>query len=313
MSRPLRIEYPGACYHIINRGLERRRIFKSSKDYQYFLFLLYQMYLKYNLAVHSYCLMPNHYHLFVETPNGQLAQIMRQIDGIYTQVFNKRHNRIGPLMQGRYKSVLVDRENYSLELSRYIHLNPVRAKITDKPEKYQWSSYPAFVNEEEAPGFLNTQWLLSQFDNTNKKAIKSFRHFTLQGITDAWTPEKEAYKGLILGGSEFVLRIQDTFLKGKNDREIPNLSKVKKQLSVEDLQRYLVKLTLDEKLRRKLTVYALRKYSHLKLREIGKLVGSPSYAAAAMVFERFKQEAKRSKQVEKLVIKVEYYCQKVKC
>ncbi len=313
MSRPLRIEYPGAHYHVINRGLERREIFKSPKDYQYFLSLLDQMYLKYNLVVHSYCLMPNHYHLYVETPIAQLAQIMRQLDGIYTQTFNKRHSRVGPLMQGRYKAVLIDKDNYSLELSRYIHLNPVRAKMTDKPENYQWSSYSFFVGDIEVPDFLNTQWLLSQFDKTGRKAIESFGHFTLQGVTDAWIPEKESYKGLILGSSEFVSHIQDTFLKGKNDCEIPNLAKAQKQLSVQSLQLYLEKLTSDIGLRKKLIVYALRNHSHLKLKEIGKLVNSPSYSAVAMMVNRLKQEAQKDKQVKQLLLKVEYYCQKVKC
>lgn len=313
MSRPLRIEYPGAYYHIINRGLERRDIFESPKDYEYFLSLLDQMYLKYNLIVHSYCLMPNHYHLYAETPNAQLAQIMRQLDGIYTQTFNKRHNRIGPLMQGRYKAVLVDKENYSLELSRYIHLNPVRAKMVDKPENYQWSSYANFIQKAEAPNFLNTEWLLSQFDKTASKAIRSFKHFTLKGLSGDWMPEKESYNGLILGSSEFIFYIQDTFLKGKNDHEIPNLAKSQKQLSLEALRHYLLKLTSDAKLRKKLTAYALRNYSHLKLKEIGKLVNSPSYSAVAMMVNRLAQEAQRNKQVKRLLTKVEYYCQKVKC
>ncbi len=313
MSRPLRIEYPGACYHVINRGLERREIFTSPKDYQYFLLLLDQMYLKYNLIVHSYCLMPNHYHLYLETPNAQLAQIMRQLDGIYTQAFNYRHNRVGPLMQGRYKAVLIDKDSYSLELSCYIHLNPVRARMTDRPESYQWSSYACFISEAEAPIFLNTNWLLSQFDKINKKAIKSFKHFTLQGLIDNWTPEKESCNGLILGSAGFISHIQDTFLKGKNDREISNLTKAQKQISIEDLQHYLTKLTSDTKLRKKLTAYALKNYSHLKLKEIGKLLGSSSYSAITMMVNRLKQEAQRNKQIKLLLIEVDQYCQNVKC
>lgn len=313
MSRTLRIEYPGACYHIINRGLERRAIFRSPKDYQYFLFLLDQMHLKYGLIVHSYCSMPNHYHLYAETPVAKLAQIMRQINGIYTQTFNYRHHRVGPLMQGRYKAVLVDRDSYSLELSRYVHLNPVRAKIVEKPESYRWSSYASFIKQAKVPEFLNNKWLLSQFDKSTNKAIKLFMHFTLQGIAREWTPEKESYHGFILGSSKFISYIQDMFLRGKDNSEVADLFKIQKDISTKDLQIYLEKLTPDVKLRKKLTAYALRNHSHFNLNEIGGLVGSLSYSAVAMMVNRLKQEAKINSRIRKLLLKVERYCQEVKC
>src|SRR3989338_4817159 len=127
MARPLRIEYAGAFYHVMNRGLERREIFQSSQDYEKFLTLLDPLFDRYQVRLHSYCLMPNHYHLYVETPQGYLSKIMRQLDGVYTQSYNRRYKRVGPLLQGRYKAILIEKENYSLELSRYIHLNQVKA------------------------------------------------------------------------------------------------------------------------------------------------------------------------------------------
>ena len=125
MARPLRVEYEGAFYHVMNRGLERREIFQEERDYEKFLELVEDTHRQYQFKVHSYCLMPNHYHLYIETPQGDLSQGMRHIDGVYTQVYNKRRRRVGPLFQGRYKAIVVEKENYSLEISRYIHLNPV--------------------------------------------------------------------------------------------------------------------------------------------------------------------------------------------
>ncbi|MFA6096300.1 MAG: transposase [Candidatus Paceibacterota bacterium] len=311
MSRPLRIEYPGAFYHIINRGLERREIFKSPKDYQYFLSLLDQMHLKYGLIVHSYCLMPNHYHLYAETPYANLSKIMRQINGIYTQTFNHRYHRAGPLMQGRYKAVVVDKDSYSLELSRYIHLNPVRAKIVEKPESYRWSSYASFIKKAKVPEFLNNKWLLSQFDKSSAKAIKSFKHFTLQGLAQEWTPEKESYQGFILGTSKFISHIQETYLRGKKDHEIPSLAKAQKQLSLNELQYYLEKLTQDTKMRKKLTAYALKRYSSLRLKEIGEILGSPSYSAVAVMVSRLNKEAQKDKDIKRLLEKIEHYCRNV--
>ncbi len=308
MARPLRIEYPGAYYHVINRGLERRDIFKNNKDYEYFLLLLNKLSLKYNLIVHSYCLMTNHYHLYLETPNGNLSKIMRQLDGIYTQAFNHKYNRVGPLMQGRYKAVLIDKDSYSLELSRYIHLNPVRAKMVDSPEKYQWSSYGAFIKKAETPRFLQTAWLLSQFAGLQNKAIKLFKQFTCISLANGWTPEKDAYKGIILGSKEFVSQIQQAHISGKQDIEIPLLAKAQKEISVERLQEFAQKLTLNVKLRNKLIVFGLRNYSQLKLKQIAKIVEAPSYSAVVMMANRLSTEAQKNAQVKQLVTKITDFC-----
>ena len=257
MSRPLRIEYPGAFYHVINRGLERREIFRTEKDYEYFFDLLSQIHEKYGLLVHSYCLMPNHYHLYLETPNGQLSKAMRALDGHYTQKFNKKYARVGPLMQGRYKAVLVEQDSYSLQLSKYIHLNPVEAGIVKDPGEFLWSSYAAFIRKRETPDFLTTNWLLGQFNKSVKKARKAFKAFTLQDMEDGWSPEKETYKGLILGGSDFVSQIQSNYLAGKSDPEIPKLRIVQKQLSTKQIHELVLSLKTDEITANKLYIFAL--------------------------------------------------------
>jgi putative transposase len=252
MSRPLRIEYPGAFYHVINRGLERREIFRSKQDYEYFLSLLSQVHEKYGLLAHSYCLMPNHYHLYLETPNGHLSKAMRELDGHFTQKFNKKYARVGPLMQGRYKAVLVEQDSYSLQLSKYIHLNPVKAKIVKNPEEFLWSSYTAFIGKSKVPNFLQTNLILGQFGKSVKKARKAFKNFTLQDMEDDWSPEKETYKGLILGADDFVSHIQDAYLAGKSDPEIPKLKATQKQVSTEQIRKLVDSFKIDKNTANKL-------------------------------------------------------------
>src|SRR5581483_6583427 len=149
MARPLRIEYPGALYHITTRGNARRAVFKDASDRALFLDTLQRVSERYHWLCHAYCLMDNHYHLVLETLDGNLAQRMRQLNGIYTQAYNRRHRRVGHLFQGRYKAILVDKESYLLEVCRYVVLNPVRAKAVDHPGRWKWSSYggtPARLN-----------------------------------------------------------------------------------------------------------------------------------------------------------------------
>ena len=138
MSRPLRIEYPGAFYHATSRGNERKEIFKSDGDREKFLFYLASAAERYGALFHAYCLMTNHYHLMIETPQGNLSQIMKHINNSYTNYYNVKHKRAGHLLQGRYKAILVEADTYAAELSRYIHLNPVRAKMVEAPEDHLW-------------------------------------------------------------------------------------------------------------------------------------------------------------------------------
>lgn len=307
MSRPLRIEYPGAFYHVINRGLERREIFRSKPDYEYFLDLLLQLHEKYGLWVHSYCLMPNHYHLYLETPNGHLSKIMRQLDGHYTQKFNKKYARVGPLMQGRYKAVLVEQDSYSLQLSKYIHLNPVKAKIVRTPEEFVWSSYSAFIGKPKTPDFLKTTWLLGQFNKSVKKSQKAFKAFTLQDMED-WSPEKETYKGLILGSSDFISQIQDTYLAGKSDPEIPKLKVVQKQLPTEQIRKLITALETDKNTANKLFIFALKKHSSLTLNEIGAAAGGLTYMAVSKIAKRIEDKSNGDKNLKTLIQKVDDRC-----
>jgi putative transposase len=206
MARPLRLEYSGALYHITSRGNGRAKIFRSDKDRDGFLTIVDAVIQKYRWLLHAYCLMDNHYHLVVETPEGNLSRGMRQLNGLYTQKFNWRHHGTGHVFQGRYKAILVDKESYLLELCRYIALNPVRAKIREKPEDWPWSSYRPTAGLSSPPSFLITDWILGQFGKRKKQAQSWYRTFVLEGISRE-SPWAEVKWQIFLGDTRFM----DTF------------------------------------------------------------------------------------------------------
>src|SRR3972149_11114345 len=184
MGRPLRIEYPGALYHITSRGNERKKIFLDDGDTTQFLDILADYHRRYDICIHSFALMTNHYHLILETPQGNLLKVMHGINGKYTGYFNRKYGRNGHLFQGRYKGILVDRDAYLLQLSRYVHLNPVKAGIIDKSERYVWSSYPSFIGEGKKYEWLKYSWILEQFGPDEKKALREYKRFVDAGLKD---------------------------------------------------------------------------------------------------------------------------------
>jgi putative transposase len=163
MARPLRLEVPGALYHVTSRGNNKAAIFLDDEDRTLLLRILTSVNKRYHWFCHAYCLMRNHYHLVVETPDGNLSKGMRQLNGVYTQAFNKRHKKTGHLFQGRYKAILLQRESHLLEVCRYVVLNPVRAKAVQLPEAWQWSSYRGTEGSDEPHPCLTTDWILAQF------------------------------------------------------------------------------------------------------------------------------------------------------
>ncbi len=179
MARPLRIEFAGALYHVTSRGNAQGDIFFTDDDRHAFLAILGKVCGRYNWLCHAYCLMGNHYHLLVETPEGNLSKGMRQLNGVYTQYVNRRHGRVGHLFQGRFKGILVQKEAYLLELTRYIVLNPVRAGMVKKPEAWPWSSYRATVGLSKKMDFLCTDGLLSAFAEKRRKAAKAHARFVI--------------------------------------------------------------------------------------------------------------------------------------
>ncbi|PCJ36492.1 MAG: addiction module toxin RelE [Cellvibrionales bacterium] len=203
MARPLRLEYAGAIYHVTSRGDRREDIYDDDGDRRRWLEILGDVCERYNWRVHAYCLMDNHYHLVVETIEGNLSKGMRQLNGVYTQYFNRRHNHTGHLFQGRYKAIHVDKESYLLELTRYVVLNPIRARMVKKVGAWRWSSYSAMVGKTEAPVWLETDWLLSQFGKQRKRTREKYIDFVRDGIgaPSLWG---DLQKQVFLGSDEFI-------------------------------------------------------------------------------------------------------------
>ena len=182
MTRPLRIEYKDAFYHVMNRGRERQRIFHSPEYYEAFLKGLDEAHRRFGMEIHAYCLMGNHYHLLIKTPQGNLSRIMRHIDGLYTQRHNRLKKTDGPLFRGRYKAIVIDASQYLLQVSRYIHRNPVEMKkpLVDALEDYPWSSYAAYIGLSQAPRWLNRDAIYGELGN--RQRYKSYKDFVNQGV-----------------------------------------------------------------------------------------------------------------------------------
>lgn len=220
MARPLRLEFPGAVYHVTSRGNARQAIFLDKDDRESFLGVLSSVVARFNWLCHAYCLMENHYHLMVETMEGNLSWGMRQLNGVYTQVFNRRHTRVGHLFQGRYKAILVEKEAHLLELCRYVVLNPVRAGLVKRPEEWRGSSYRAIAGEAKKPVFLEVDWVLSQFGRRRAEAKKAYRRYVLEGLQGK-SPWERLKGQILLGTEDFLARLREP-LRGKDLlREVP--------------------------------------------------------------------------------------------
>ncbi len=302
MARPLRIEYPGAYYHVTSRGNEQKPIFRDDEDRERFLDLLGRAAEQFHLRVHAYVLMGNHYHLLVETLRGELNHALRYLNGVYTQSFNRRHGRVGHLFQGRYKAILVEKESYLLQLSRYIHLNPWRLRRSEDAFTYRWSSLRAYVGKAAIPPWLTVKEVLSYYGGKGKKG---YRGFVLEGIKGGVkTPWEEVRGQAVIGSEGFVEEMVERYLKGMRDRkelsgirEIVGarpedvLREVRKHFGIEGGeisgrgQRYTEP--------RYLASYLLRRYCLMSLREIGERVGL-HYSAVGNAIRRVRESPTRT-------------------
>ncbi len=235
MSRPLRLLYPGALYHI-TRGNERKEIFRTDHDRDAFLVILAQATERYRLILHAYVLMNNHYHLLMETKEENLPLAMRHLNGLYTSYFNRTHRRVGHLFQGRYKAILVEKESYLLELSRYMHLNPIRVKKSPRLGSYRWSSYFDYIGKREAPKWLTTEVVLSQFGKSRSGSESAYRRFVEEGIQKGIDRPWDKMVGqILLGGEDFHRSIRSKIKKGK-DREVPDRNRLEVRPELEKIR-----------------------------------------------------------------------------
>jgi len=263
MVRPLRIEYPGAVYHITSRGDRREPIAKDDEDRALFLETVGQAVHRFDARVWAYCLMGNHYHLVLHTRKANLSRLMRQINGVYTQSFNRRHALSGHLFQGRFKAILVDSDSYLLEVCRYVDLNPVRARMVKRPEAYVWSSYRALAGLAGRPDWLDAQLVYDQIapGKSAERAAAKYAEFVAQGKgVQLW--DEHLRQQIYLGDDDFIMRMQKIagidHTRGESDergrplpvraRQKANVSKIHTSAPVRgrDLKRYAAKKAIGK-------------------------------------------------------------------
>ena len=307
MARALRIEYPGAFYHITSRGNERKAVFKSKQDRLKFLEYIGTATERYGACVHVYCLMDNHYHLLMETPLGNLSQIMRHINGAYTTYFNVKRGRSGHLFQGRYKSILVDADEYAKELSRYIHLNPVRANMVSTPDKFQWSSYNQYIGKQKAHEWLVRDFILGYFGKQYKTAQRKYHDFvTLLVGQEYKSPLDDVTASVMLGAQDFIDFIKDRYLTGlKKSRDVPAAEALLDKVSIQGISD-IVDETIGKETKeaRNIKIFLCQKYTGQKLKTIGDRFGIGD-SAVSQVCRRFGEKIKREKQIRKKIQKLE--------
>ncbi len=245
MSRPLRLEFAGALYHVTSRGDRREDIFVDDEDREAWLLTLSQCCARFHWIVHAWCQMTNHYHLVIETPLANLSAGMRQLNGVYTQAYNRRHARVGHVFQGRFKAILVDRDAYLLELLRYVVLNPVRAGMVAQTHEWPWSSYHAMMGNALAPAWLDCQWSLQQFGVRVSTQRARYEQFVQQGLGRA--PIWEALKGQIYLGDDAFAEAMQRRLAAEPQRAQREIPRAQRRVVAKSLTYYRDEF-LDSKL-----------------------------------------------------------------
>ena len=328
MTRPLRIQFPGAFYHVTSRGNEKKNIFKNDDDRNRFLKILTRSIQTYNVNLHCFVLMKNHFHLLVETPLGNLAEFMRQFNISYTSYYNRRHNRIGHLYQGRYKSILVEKDSYLKKLSRYIHLNPVKTtaikKLTPQQQlqylwAYKWSSLPGYLSLAKQLVFLNYDTVLAEYNGDIKSRMNYYKQDLVKDLSTGLKIKGEIIGQSILGGKEFIAKVKDIYLKEKKERERPDIRKIHNYLSQDIVISVLAsefELSPEEVfttsgLRRLISMTVLYKYANLNNREVGELFGV-DYSTVSQSRKRLHENAERNETVKLALDTIETTLSRIK-
>lgn len=292
MARPLRLEFPGAVYHVTARGNERREVFRDDEDRRLFLSTLGRTVVRWRWVCHAYCLMSNHYHLLIETPEANLSRGMRQLNGEYTQAFNRRHRRVGHLFQGRFKALLVQKESHLLEVSRYVVLNPVKARgmRVAKPEGWPWSSYRATAGGETPPAWLTVSWVLSRFGKGAGEARKGYRRFVKEGI--GRKAALEEHSGLWIGSEGFGERIQGLARSKEHVREYP---KAQRRPNRPGLAEYLSPDACEDRAMRNEAICRAYLEGRFTQREIGDFLGLHYVTVSCIIRAKEKEQARRTR------------------
>lgn len=311
MARPLRIEYEGAVYHVLSRGNRSENIFSEERDKEYFVEILQRGAEKYRIDLYAYCVMGNHYHLLMSMPEGGLTKIMHYIGSSYGSYLRRNKGWIGHVFAGRYKSLCVEKESYLLELSRYIHLNPIRARIVRYPEDYPWSSYGFYIGKKKKPHWINTNWFLEEYGRSLKTSQRKYKGFVESGMDKPLPyPVEKVVGQAILGNKKFVKKV----VKGvKRDRDFTEITakriysssididevykKVCEHYGIEELRRNEDEMSREKKLGREMFIYLSKGYTAALNREIAEALGDISTSGISHQYRRTIRKMQREKEL----------------
>jgi len=315
MSRPLRIEYPGAWYHVMNRGRRGENVFLNREDFETFIKLLRESVELWNVRVGAYCLLSNHYHILVQTPQGNLSRFMRHLNGVYTQRYNRAYRCDGQLFRGRYKAILVEEDNYLLELVRYIHRNPLRAGMVKDIDQYVWSSHLGYLTAEKQWAWLHKDYLLAMLATDTRKRFKAYRQFIEQEDSEEICQVFDKKKlPSILGSDKFVDWVKNSFFEDKAHNQVPDsgqLAPSMERIKAAVCQYYGIDVGELEQTKRgvsneprSVAIYLTRVFRREGLKEISAAFGMQGYSPASSAIERLEKKLSTDEGFQRRVVEI---------
>lgn len=312
MGRPQRVIFENAYYHVMNRGASRGNIFFDEEDKKNFLGTLSDASNQYDIEIHAYCLMDNHYHLLIKTPKANISRAMRHLNGVYTQRYNRRHDTDGALFRGRYKAILIDSDAYLLHLTKYIHLNPLSAKMVEQLEDYEWSSYLAYIGKRAPRNWLVLHEVYEQLTQGQEKT-KHYQRFMLgldlkKEIVNFY---RKANLAPILGGSDFV----DSLKTQQPSKETPKKQRINWRPTIEeiiDAVSTVVGTSMEDLVRvqrgpqqsnvgRKIAMHIARKHADYRLADIAEAFGLSHYGSASSAIHGFSGKVDKDNGIRKIL------------
>jgi putative transposase len=328
MARPLRIQYPGAVYHVTCRGNERKDIFKDDHDRDQFLQILAQSVETYDITLHCYVMMANHFHLLAETPLGNLGEFMRRFNITYTSYFNRRHRRSGHLYQGRYKCFLVEKEAYLSTCCRYIHLNPVKVgALIKRPVReqadyllqYKWSSLPGYLATGKRNEFVTYDIVLEEFGGDKPAGRKAYKERFFHDLPGEIGLHEKIVGQSLLGGNDFVAWAKESFLDDKQDRERPSVGKIHRHATKEEILKILesslnapaAEIFSSRGQKRQIAMDILYRYGGFTNKAIGEMMGL-DYSSISQGRKRLFEKRKKDKALEKRLHGIEQQMSRLK-
>lgn len=306
MARPLRMEYPGAWYHVLNRGRHREKIFFSDNDYTIFMKVLGECTKLFTIEIHAYSLIPNHYHLLIHTPEANLSRSMRHLNGVYTQAINRKYKTEGSLFRGRFKSIVIEKDSYLQELVRYMHRNPYRAKLEKEIGEHKWTSHAAYMKRVPRPAWLTVEDVLIEYGGHEKAALLQFDAFVKKEVPKKLAMILRRIKWpVLLGGEIFKEGIRER-LKGKKieKSEIPQYKESMRRMPVDvaiDILEnamgykdvFKKKKSAQHILKRRAFAYICKRYLYAPYRDTCNALGGISHSALSKQYRLARDEIQK--------------------